>query len=361
MSHPRPRARRAVLLLEVVVALAILVTAMGLLGAQLVGGMKMTAYSDEQTKASQLADRILALLELDPDTVQRLTDEQRSDGDFGKAWPGWFWRINVEPLPDVEGVGELVVQVLYQEDKDNVDSIEGAKVVRELHMLKAPPGRVDLAADFGLEQEAVDALTGVLPIPGVDSGAIDPLALASLPPEQLLQLLPQLLPLLQQFFPGVNLPSDLSPEGLTDLLGQLQGGGANNGGDNGDGQGQGGGRPGGFPGGLPGGLGGGGRGQGGGNSLSQNFLRDFIRQQLAGQVSDDELNQLFNNSNGGFGGGNGAGGGVRSGGGNIGNGNGNGGRGGGAGGRGPQRAPGRGGTNGNGGRTIGDLNNSRGG
>ena len=67
-------------------------------------------------------------------------------------------------VADVEGVGELVVQVLYQEDKDNVDSIEGAKVVRELHMLKAPPGRVDLAADFGLEQEAVDALTGVLPI-----------------------------------------------------------------------------------------------------------------------------------------------------------------------------------------------------
>lgn len=369
MRRPPVRTRRGVLLLEVVVALAILVTAMGLLGAQLVGGMKMTAYSDEQTKASQLADRILALLELDPDTVQRLTDEQRSDGDFGKAWPGWFWRIYVEPLPDVEGVGQLVVQVLYQEDKENAESIDGAKVVRELHMLKAPPGRVDLAADFGLEQEAVDALAGVLPIAGVNPGALDPLAIASLPPEQLLALLPQLLPLLQQFFPGANLPTDLSPEGLSDLLGQLQGGGAPGagGGEDGPGVSQPGGRPGGFPGGLPGGLGGG--GQGGGNALSQNFLRDFIRQQLAGQVSEDELNQLFNNSGGfGGGGGSGAGGGIRPGGGtggNFGNGGNNGGRGGrGSGGGTAQPAPGRGGRNGggsNGGRTINDLNNNRGG
>lgn len=338
----RLRARRAVLLLEVVVALAILVTAMGLLGAQLVGGMKMTAYSDEQTKASQLADRILALLELDPDTVQRLTDEQQSDGDFGKAHPRWFWRITVEPLPDVEGVGQLIVQVLHQPDEENSESIDGAKVVRELRMLKAPPGRVDLAADFGLEQEAVDALAGSLPIPGLNPSALDPLALASLPPEQLLALLPQLLPLLQQFFPGANLPTDLSPEGLAGMLDQLRGGGGAGAPDE-DGDPRPGGRPPGFGGGGP----------GGGNSLSQNFLRDFIRQQLAGQVSEEEMNQLFGNLGGGGGGSTGGPGGGRGG---IRPGVGNGGNNPGGGGGGAGAAPGR-----RGGRTINDLNSSRGG
>ena len=83
---------RAVMLLEIVVAMAVMVTAMGFLGAQLVSGIKMTMYTEEQTRASQLADRMLALLELDPNTVTQFVAERQADGDFGEQYPEWFWR-----------------------------------------------------------------------------------------------------------------------------------------------------------------------------------------------------------------------------------------------------------------------------
>ena len=269
--------RRGALLLEVVMALTILVASMGVLAQQLVAGLRMVGYSDEQTRAAQLADRVLSLIELDPDSVQRLIDEQTSDGDFGEAHPGWFWRVVVEPV-NVDGLGLLTVQVLHQPDPERRESIDGANVVRQLRMLKAAPGRIDLAEDFGVDQEQIDTIVSTVPIPGFDPDNLDPLALVSMDPAQLMELLPALLPLLQQFFPGAALPTDMSPDALQDLLAGVQNGEL----------------PEGFPG-RPGG----GRGEGGGGDLSDNFLRDFIRNQLTDQISDDELNSLFDGAAGG--------------------------------------------------------------
>jgi len=113
------RAGRAALLLEVVVALAVLVAAIGLLGAQLVGGMNMTFYSEEQLRASLLADRVLALVEMDPDMQRRLAEEDDFEDLFGKEYPGYYWHIHTEPLerdkPDELKV--VTIQVLYQADK----------------------------------------------------------------------------------------------------------------------------------------------------------------------------------------------------------------------------------------------------
>lgn len=131
--------RRAALLLEVVVALAIMVAAMGVLGAQLVGGLAMTSDSDQRTRAAALADRLLALVELDSEMQELILIEEQTDGDFGDAYPGWFWEITFEPT-EVEGLGLVRVDVLYQENPEQRDSVEGATLIRRVVLLKAAPG-----------------------------------------------------------------------------------------------------------------------------------------------------------------------------------------------------------------------------
>lgn len=171
MIPPSNDFRRAALLLEVVIALTIMVAAIGLLGAQLVNGLRMTAHGDLHTRAVELTDRILALLELDPQTQERVFLDEETEGDFGEQFRGWHWRVFVEET-DVIGLGQVTIQILYQADAERHDDIDDAKVVREVHLLKADPGRIDLAEDFGVPEEVVDELLANFPAAGED-GTLD--------------------------------------------------------------------------------------------------------------------------------------------------------------------------------------------
>lgn len=219
------RRRKAALLLEVVVAFAIVTAALGLLGGQLSGGLRMVGYAELQTRAGELADRILALLELDQTLQQQIFVDNKTDGDFGTAYPGWFWRILVQPT-QTEGLGMVTVQVLFDEDRGS--DVARGKVMRELHLLKADPGRINLETDFGFTQDQVSQLTEQIQIPGFDPNQLDPQALVSMPPEQLLLMLGQLLPLLQQLAAnaGIN-PGQIpqTPQDAADFLNNLQNGG----------------------------------------------------------------------------------------------------------------------------------------
>ena len=254
------------LLLEVVVATAILVAAMGMLSAQLVSGLRMTAQAEELTTASQLADRILALVELDPNTVQRFFEQREIDGDFDsdvyEQYRGWFWRATVEELPDDEELGRVTIEILRARDAEGRDDIEGAQIVRTLHLLKANPGLINLAEDFGIPEEQLEMFMSMVPIPGLDPAAFDPQALVSLDPEMLLELLPVILPLIQQFSGG-KLPEGMSADMLRDLMGADA-----------------------FGGGAAGALPGGGLDAG---------AADAIRSMLGSQLSDEELDGLLNN------------------------------------------------------------------
>jgi hypothetical protein len=267
--------RRAALLLEVVIALTILVAALGVLGGQLAGGLDMTAYAEQQTRAAQLTDRVMGLLELDPEILERFVDEDVVDGDFGDSHPGWFWRVSLEPT-DVENLARVKLEVLYQSDPDRQERIDDARPVRTVHLLKTPPPQIDLARDFGVDEEQLQQITESLPIPGLENGNLDPLALAqAITPETLPELLPALLPLIQQFL-GAGLPPDATPEDLTSLLGDgLSGlsGGAPAGASGGE---QGGGVPGG--------------------------LREIIRSAIGDQVSDEELDAALSGVGAGGGG-----------------------------------------------------------
>ena len=226
--------RRAALLLEVVVALTIMTAAMGILAAQLVSGMKASAYAEQQTRVSKLVDRFLALLELDQNLQKQVFLDRQTDGDFGTENPGYFWRVAVEPT-DVEGLGRVRIEILYQADEEKSEQVAGAEVVRTVALLKADPGRINLASDFGLEEEQLTQLTE-LQIPGLDPAKFDPQALISMDPSELMALLPTILPLLQQALgPQAGNIDPTTPEGMAALQALMEGamGGAAGGG-NGD-------------------------------------------------------------------------------------------------------------------------------
>lgn len=218
---------RAALLLEVVVALAIMVAALGMLGTQLVSGLEMTSEADRQTRGAELVDRLLALIEFDPEMESRLLEEEQADGDFGDQYPGWFWEISFQPVEQVPGLGQVRATVLYQEDPDRQDSPEGARIIRQVVLLRAARGEIDLVEDFGMDEEAVAELADMLPME-FDPTAVDPqilVTLATEDPEMLMQMLPALVPLLQQYFgSGLEGPAAqlLGPGGAA-ALGDLGG------------------------------------------------------------------------------------------------------------------------------------------
>lgn len=284
--------RRGALLLEVILALTIMIATMGMLGTQLINGLRMTEFGQEQTRASQLVNRMMTLLELDLETVARFFDERTIDGDFGEQYPGWFWRATVDET-DTLGLGLVTIEVLHQADPDRQDSIDDARLVRQMHLLKADPGRIDLAADFGLSEERIAQFAESIPIPGFDPASLNPQELVSLDPAMLLDLLPQLMALFQQLTGG-RLPSELSglaPDAIGDLLGGV-------------------GRP---PGISPGGAAG-----VGGDNPTQAAIRALLESQLGGQLSQQELDDLLSqvgaNTGGNRRGGDGGGRGGRTGG-----------------------------------------------
>jgi hypothetical protein len=214
-------ARHAALLLEVVVALAVLVAAIGLLGAQLVGSLNTIFYSEEQLRASLLADRVLALVQMDPDMQRRLAEEDDFEDLFGKEYPGYYWHIHTEPLerdkPDELKV--VTIQVFYQPDKqlhEDLAGINTATMLRQLALFKGKPGTINLMEQAGLSEEQAEELRQAIPIAGFDPAAIDLQQLmATLTNDQIMQLIPMLMPLLQQIASG-QLPADL--QGLAEQI-----------------------------------------------------------------------------------------------------------------------------------------------
>lgn len=223
------------MLLEIILALTIMVAAMAFVGAQMVGGLRMVAYADQQARAGELADRMLAILELDTEATQRLMEDLTDEGDFGEQYPEYLWRVTVEPLIDVVGLNQISIEILYQNDPERYGEIEDAKLVHRLHMLKADPGRIDLAADFGFDEQRIEQLTDIIPIDGFDPTQLNPQALVSLDPLELMAMLPTLMPLIQELLgaagggggqgPGGDL-ANLSEDQVREMfLQQLAGGG----------------------------------------------------------------------------------------------------------------------------------------
>jgi hypothetical protein len=218
--------RRSALLLEVVVALAIMVSAMGLMAAQLSSGLQMATLNEDQLRGSLLAERMIALIELDPITQELIANDELVEEEFGDEYPGYFWRVINEPVnrDEEDGLHIIVLEVLYQRDQERLDSIDDADVIRRLAMLKAPPNTIDLVADAGLPEETIDQIRQLIPIADFDPRAVNLQQIVAMDPEAMLQLLP----LLQSFMGaaqggGLEGLSGGDVERLRELQGQLGG------------------------------------------------------------------------------------------------------------------------------------------
>jgi|GEM_PF-1900978 len=222
------RGGRAALLLEVLVALTILVTAMGLLAAQLVNGLNMTDYAERQFRAGLLADRVLALVQLDPALKRLMNESEEFEFEFTDEnplgypladMPGYFWRVRHEPVnrEEQDKLRLVRIQVLRQREDASLASKGDAEVVRELAFLRAAPATVNLVAEAGLSEDAAAQLQSAIPLGGFDPHAVDFQELmAALDRDTLALLMPLLQPLLGRLAGG-RLPAGMA--GLGDQLG----------------------------------------------------------------------------------------------------------------------------------------------
>lgn len=157
--------RRGVMLLEVVVALGLLVFGLAVVGLQIDTGLKIAKTNRLYTQAMMLVDSKLS--EVEAGVIQPDMLEREVKGDFGIIYPGFTWRIEIEPT-EIEGFYMAKIEIGYCEnaveaqindpmmeiDIEDPDTV----IVRTAYRLFPEPADINLERDYGLTQEAMDAL-----------------------------------------------------------------------------------------------------------------------------------------------------------------------------------------------------------
>jgi hypothetical protein len=173
------------MLLEVVLAVAILAGALAVIGGQINGGFVMNIETEVLTDAVFLAEAKMA--EIDSGLV---TFEEEMEGDFGEGFAGYGWRILIEPN-EIEDLFEIEIQILRGEKlfgEEDYTYDEQSEIIHRVHTLRARPATLDLVRDFGISDEQMVELSDSIPIDGIDLTNLDPSAIARLDFDQLMEL-----------------------------------------------------------------------------------------------------------------------------------------------------------------------------
>lgn len=195
--------RRAAALLEVVIAISILLVAMSVVGATFRNGAHNVELAERMNQASSLTDRLLTELDLGlapilqpveaGDAAASGGQKQELTGWFGEdAPPGMSWKVEAEPdilLPDIFKVGVHI----YLGDPDAGE--DRTQRLLSTYVLRAVPRTINLETDFGFSEEQLTMLTDAIPGGAAvfDPTNFDPRTIASLPLDQLQELLPMLM------------------------------------------------------------------------------------------------------------------------------------------------------------------------
>ncbi len=194
--------RRGALLLEVILALTILFMGMSLIGIQLQTSIKISYDNERRTQALLLAEAKLAQLDSGAINLAReMGADGVMEGDFGKSFPGYFFRFTMEEHEDLEDVFEVTTEILYGPPEDDLEpgDIEDAHVVMVLYSFRPTPPTLNMQRDFGVSDEQIEELAASLP-PDLDPLDFSPAAFAEMDLETLLELMPQLLEIFGQGF-----------------------------------------------------------------------------------------------------------------------------------------------------------------
>lgn len=189
MSGRRTGMRRGIALLEVVVAVSILVVAMGVVGAAFRNGQQNVLLADRMMRATNMTERLLTHMELGLVSA----GEQEQSGGFGEeAEPGMSWKAEVNPDPTLPGLLRVTIHI-YMGDPEGSEN-EHQKLLTTT-VLRAEPRTINLETDFGFTAEQMDMLTQA--IPGgealLDPTSFDPRTIAQLDLETLKELIPTLM------------------------------------------------------------------------------------------------------------------------------------------------------------------------
>ena len=202
IRNPHLSRRRGALLLEVILALTILFMGMSIIGIQLQTSIKIGYDNERRTQALLLAEAKLAQLDSGAINLEReMGADGVMEGDFGKSFPGYFFRFTMEEHDDLEDVFEVTTEILYGPPEDDLEpgDIEDAEAVLVLYSFRATPPTLNLQRDFGVSDEQIEELTASLP-PDLDPLDFSPAAFAEMDLETLLELMPQLLEIFGQGF-----------------------------------------------------------------------------------------------------------------------------------------------------------------
>ena len=194
--------RRGALLLEVILALTILFMGMSLIGIQLQTSIKISYDNERRTQALLLAEAKLAQLDSGAINLEReMGADGVMEGDFGRSFPGFFFRFTMEEHDDLEDIFEVTTEILYGPPEDDLEpgDIEDAHVVMVLYSFRPTPPTLNMQRDFGVSDEQIEELTASLP-PDLDPLDLSPAAFAEMDLATLMELMPQFLEIFGQGF-----------------------------------------------------------------------------------------------------------------------------------------------------------------
>lgn len=188
--------RRAAMLLEIILAVGALLFGMAVIGIQIKTAVEAAYDNEHQTQATYLAEAKLAQLDsgvLFLETGRRI--EQEVEGDFGKTFPGYFWRFTFLPHEELIDMFHVQLDILYGQPESDLEpgDIEDAAVVKTLYTMRPTPPTLNLQRDFGVTDERLAEISETLPPEILDPTEISPLMFAEMDLETLLELMPTLM------------------------------------------------------------------------------------------------------------------------------------------------------------------------
>lgn len=156
-------ARRGAILLEVLLSLALLLMGLAVVGLRVNMSLDTARRSNDWTVAVLLTESKMA--ELQAGAVRWKPDDEEVAGYFGIKYPGWSWRIDIEPS-EIDNLYILALEVYYNalQVQDQISNPEleiawddsGAKLIRTVYRLMPAPADLDLNRDFGIDLPALE-------------------------------------------------------------------------------------------------------------------------------------------------------------------------------------------------------------
>lgn len=279
------------MLLEIVVAVALLVLGMAVIGAQLQSASTTTYQTDHLARIVLLAETRMAELDsgmvLPNAQIDQETSAVEIEQDFGRLFPQYAGRVTLTPTATQDLIA-VRLDILYDPERRILEHGEALsefdyddeKIVQTYHTLRTVPKPLNLRTDFGLEDDVAERINGQLQDSGVgqalDLENFDPSVFKDMSMEELVELLS----ILQQAF-GTDQSAllQLVPESMRGQLAAIMRGLES--GDGGEGTGD---ETGGGTGGTGGGsgTGGDGAGDGGGRRGGRDRGRGGARGQRGG-------------------------------------------------------------------------------